>query len=284
MRAATPTASGWMVHIPTTTRPRRGRGGSRTSRPSPVRVAAISDIHGNLPALEAVLGELKREDPDVVVVCGDVASGPMPAETIDLLMKLDRARFVRGNADRGLIEEFDGKAPSEMPGPFADWCASQITREQRDFLASFESTVRIDEIDGLGRVLFCHATPRNDTDVMTVETPLERVRALIAGADVDVIVCGHTHMQFDRVVDGVRIVNPGSVGMPYGEPGAYWGLLGAGVKMQKTDYDREAAAARIRAKDWDNAKQFATKNVLSVPSVRQAMQFMRKMEANQAPA
>ena len=255
-----------------------------------MRVAAISDIHGNLPALEAVLAEVTREGPDLIVVCGDVASGPMPAETIDLLMTLDRARFVRGNADRGLIEEFDGKAPSEMPGPFADWCARQITREQRDFLASFESTVRIDEIDeideidGLGRVLFCHATPRNDVDVMTVETPVERVRALIAGVDADVIVCGHTHMQFDRTVNHVRVINGGSVGMPYGEPGAYWAWLGPGVKMRKTDYDREAAAARIRAKDWDGAEQFATTNVLSVPSVDEAMEFMRKMEAKQASA
>ena len=249
-----------------------------------MRVAAISDIHGNLPALEAVLAEVTREGPDLIVVCGDVASGPMPAETIDLLMTLDRARFVRGNADRGLVEEFDGKAPSEMPGPFADWCARQITREQRDFLASFERTVSIDEIDGVGRALFCHATPRNDVDVMTVETPVARVRALIAEADADVIVCGHTHMQFDRMVDRVRVINAGSVGMPYGEPGAYWAWLGPGVKMRKTDYDRGAAASRIRAKDWDNAEKFATDNVLSVPSIDQAMDFMRKMEAEQASA
>ena len=85
-----------------------------------MRVAAIADIHGNLPALEAVLGEVEREEPDLIVVCGDVASGPMPAETIDRLRALSRARFVRGNADRGLVDEFDGKSPSEMPGPFAD--------------------------------------------------------------------------------------------------------------------------------------------------------------------
>jgi len=249
-----------------------------------VRVAAISDIHGNLPALEAVLAEVERGKPDLIVVCGDVASGPMPAETIDLLRRLDRARFVSGNADRGLIEEFDGNPPPEMPGPFAGWCAKQITHEQRDFLASFESTVTIDGVDGLGRVVFCHATPLNDTDVMTVETPLARMRVLLGGAAADVVVCGHTHMQFDRTVDRIRVVNAGSVGMPYGEPGAYWAWLGPGLKMRKTDYDREGAVERIRAKGWDGAEQFAAQNVLRVPSIEEAMDFMRKMEAKQATA
>jgi len=246
-----------------------------------MRVAAISDIHGNLPALEAVLAEVEREAPDMIVVCGDVASGPMPAETIDLLKMLPRTRFVRGNADRGLIEEFDGKPPSEMPGPFADWCAAQIDREQRDFLASFEPTVAVDDVDGLGRVLFCHATPRNDTDVMTMETPLERMRRHVEGVDAAVVVCGHTHMQFDRAVDEVRVVNAGSVGMPYGGPGAWWAMLGPGLRLRRTDYDREAAAERIRAKDWSNADQFARENVLTVPSIEQAMGLMRKVEAKQ---
>ncbi len=247
-----------------------------------MRVAAVSDVHGNLPALEAVLAEVDRERPDLIVFCGDVASGPMPAETIERLMTVERARFVRGNADRGLLDEFDGKPASEMPGPFAGWCGKQITRRQRDFLASFENTVIVEGVDGVGRVLFCHATPRNDTDVMTVETPAERVRVLLGGADADVVVCGHTHMQFDRMVDGIRVVNAGSVGMPYGRPGAYWAMLGPAVDLRRTDYDRDAAASRIRAKDWDGADEFATRNVLTVPSVEEAMESMRRIEAKQA--
>ena len=246
-----------------------------------MRVAAISDIHGNLPALEAVLVEVKAEKPDLVVFCGDVASGPMPAETIELLMSLRGARFVRGNADRGLVEEFDGKAPSAMPGPFTTWCASQIKSEQRDFLAAFEDTVTVDGVDGLGQVLFCHATPRSDTDVFTIETPVERVRALMAGIDANVVVCGHTHMQFDRMVDHARVVNAGSVGMPYGEPGAYWALLGPGLVLRRTEYDRKAAAARIRSKNSEDAETFAANNVLNTPSVAEAMEFMRKAEAKQ---
>jgi putative phosphoesterase len=241
-----------------------------------MRVAALADIHGNLPALEAVLAEVAREKPDLVVFCGDVASGPMPAETIDLLRTIKGARFVRGNADRGLIEAFDGHALPEMPGPYADWAAAQLDSSQRDFLAGFEPSVQLED------VLFCHAVPANDTDVFTAETPDERLAELMRGVEAEVVVCGHTHMQFDRRSGRLRIVNPGSVGMPYGEPGAYWAIVDGGVEMRRTDYDREAAATRIRAKDWEQAEQFARENVMTVPSREQAMEFMRKMEAKQA--
>jgi putative phosphoesterase len=249
-----------------------------------VRIAVISDIHGNLPALEAVLDEIDHERPDLIVSCGDVASGPMPAETIDRLMTLNNIRLVSGNADRGLIDEFDGKPQGEMPGPFMDWCAQQITGRHRDFLAGFESTLRVEGVDGLGRVVFCHASPRNDMDVFTAKTPDERVRTLMAGVDADLVMCGHTHMQFDRNVDGLRVANAGSVGMPPGVPGAYWAMLGPDLEMRRTDYDREAAARRIRTKDWEDAEKFAAENVVMVPSVEQWMEFMREMEAKQIAA
>jgi len=247
-----------------------------------MRVAALEDIHGNLPALEAVLREVEREKPDLIVFCGDVASGPMPSETIDRLQTIQGVRFVSGNADRGLVDEFDGR-PSESPGPFAQWCAKQINSNQRDFLASFESAVRIDGVDGIGRALFCHAVPQNDIEVMTTETSQERMREILAGVDADLVVCGHTHMQFDRVVDRVRVVNAGSIGMTYGEPGACWAMLGPDVDLRRTDYDR-AAADRIRAKDWPSADSFARDNVLNVPSVEEAMEFMRAQESKQAQA
>jgi len=248
-----------------------------------MRVAALADIHGNLPALEAVLREVEREQPDLIVFCGDVASGPMPSETIDLLQTIHGARFVRGNADRGLVEEFDGK-PFVSPGPFAEWCAKQISHTQRDFLASFESTVAIAGVDGVGRVLFCHAVPQNDIDVMTTETPPDRMREILTGVDADLVVCGHTHMQFDRKIEAVRVVNAGSVGMTYGKPGACWAMLGPGVDLRRTDYDRQAAAGLIREKDWPSAESFARDNVINVPSEEEAMQFMREQEVKQAQA
>jgi putative phosphoesterase len=237
-------------------------------------VAALADIHGNLPALEAVLSELAREDIDLILFGGDVASGPFPAETLDVLRALPQARFVRGNADRSLVTAFDGEALSSWPGPAADWCASQLSRNHRDFLASFADTVSI-EVDGLRRVLFCHGSPRSDVEMMTSETPDERLRELIADVDADVVVCGHTHMPFERAIGTVRVVNPGSVGMPYGNPGAFWALLGPEIEFRRTDYDRVAAAARIRQSAWPGAEEFARENVLSVASAEEAFAFFR---------
>ena len=238
------------------------------------RVAALADIHGNLPAVEAVLADLARETVDLILVCGDVASGPLPVETLDLLGALPRARFVRGNADRSLVTAFDGGQLSSWPGPAADWCASQLSREHRDFLASFSETIPV-SVNGLGRVLFCHGSPRSDAEMMTMETPEERLRELLDGVDADVVVCGHTHMPFERLVGRVRVVNPGSVGMPYGNPGAFWALLGPGVEFRRTDYDREAAAARIRKSSWPGAEEFARENVLSVARAEEAVAFFR---------
>ncbi len=210
-----------------------------------MRIAVMADIHGNLPALEAVLSDVALEASNVVVVCGDVASGPLPVKALDLLRVLSGARFIRGNADRALVTAFDGGELPAFPGPAANWCAAQLSREHRDFLASFSPTVTVD-VDGLGRVLFCHGSPRSDVEMMTSETPDERLREVTAGVEADVVVCGHTHMPFDRMVGRVRVINPGSVGMPYGHPGAYWALLGPEVEFRRTDYDREAAAERIR--------------------------------------
>jgi putative phosphoesterase len=240
-----------------------------------MRVAVLSDIHGNLPALEVVLAQAATEVPDLIVVCGDVASGPLPAESLNVLRALPNARFLHGNADRGLVASYDGSIKPRLPGPAADWCAAQLSKQHRDFLSSFPDEVRL-EVDGLGRVLFCHGSPRGDEEIMTAATPERRLREMTAGSDADVIVCGHTHMQFDRTVGSVRIVNPGSVGMAYGEPGAHWALLGPRVEFRRTNYNREAAAVRIRESSWPGAEDFARDNVLSVPSIDEAMEFFRK--------
>jgi predicted phosphodiesterase len=230
-------------------------------------VAAIYDIHGNLPALEAALAEIAREGVDLILVGGDVAIGPHPAETIALLASLgDRLRFVRGNGDRELVAAFDEKR-SEGP---ASWEAGRIDQAARDFLAAFEETVTLD-IAGLGPVLFCHGTPRSDTEIVTVLTPDERFRAVLAGVETPLIVCGHTHIQFDRAVDDRRVVNAGSVGMPYqGTPGAFWLKIGPDLFPRRTAYDAERAARQIIATGYPDAEELIDTLFVSPPSAEDA--------------
>lgn len=222
-----------------------------------MRVAALYDIHGNLPALDAVLAELDSVEPDVLVIGGDVG-GPLVVDTLERLMALGaRARYVRGNHDRELVDAFDDGARVATPAaPALAWTARQLEPHHRDFLASFSATLQID-IPGVGRTLFCHGSPRDDDEDITDRTPEHRLQPMLHAVDENVIVCGHSHRQFDRRVLGKRLVNAGSVGMPYeGVAGAYWLLLGPGIELRRTDYDIDAAASRMRASgfpDVDNA-------------------------------
>jgi putative phosphoesterase len=205
-----------------------------------VRVAALSDIHGNLPALEAVLADVAREDVDAVVVAGDSISGPWPVEVLDLLERSD-ARVVRGNADREVLDR------SDRFGPLAGWCADRLRPERLARAAQWPLTLELD-VDGLGHVLVCHSTPSSDEVIYTRITPEEEMVSLLGDISADVVLTGHTHIQFDRrLAVGLRVVNPGSVGMPYeGAHGAFWALLGPDVEFRRTAYDVEAAAEAAR--------------------------------------
>ena len=204
-----------------------------------MRVAAINDVHGNLPALTAVLAEVDALRPDAIVVGGDVASGPMPVETLDAL-RARGALFVRGNADRVL--DVQGADEAEPWVRARRWVAARLGEERLAFLAALPLDLTL-EVTGLGPVRFCHGAPGSDEVTITRLTPEARLRKLLQGVDERVVVCGHTHVQFDRVVDGTRIVNAGSVGAPYeAEPGAYWAVLGPDVEFRRTEYDVEAAA------------------------------------------
>lgn len=220
------------------------------------RVAAIYDVHGNLPALESVLSEVERAEVDLVVVGGDVASGPMPVEVLDRLAGLgDRVRFVRGNADREVVSTYVGGRPAieaRMSDPslvMDGWAASRIGELHRDLLASFPERVVV-EVGTIGEVLFCHATPRSDEEIVTTATSDDRLRGILVDVGQDLVVCGHVHTQYDRGIDGKRMVNAGSVGLPYqGEPvGAFWALLGPeGVELRRSDYDLRGAVEAFRA-------------------------------------
>lgn len=246
-----------------------------------MRVAALYDIHGNLPALEAVLAEVEDAEPDAVVVGGDIVLGPMPPETLELLLGLgERALFVRGNCDR----EIAGDAPgAELWPQRTRWSAEQLDRGQRAWLAGLPDTQTVD-VDELGPVLFCHGSPRSDEEILTAISSEERVAVATAGVAEEVVVCGHTHVQFDRAVAGKRLVNAGSVGMPYESlPGAYWALLGPGLELRRTDYDRVAAAEAIRATGFPDAGEFAEENVLTVPSSQEATELFERMATADEP-
>lgn len=232
-----------------------------------MRVAALHDVHGNLPALEAVLAAVELKGVDLIVFGGDVAAGLLPVETIDRLMEIRDARFVMGNADRILVELFDAGGGSEE-GLIDVWCAAQIDRRQRDFLASFEPNVVV------GDVCICHATPHSDEAMFTRITPDDRVRELMQEVAQDVVVCGHTHMQFDRAVDGIRIVNAGSVGMPYGTTDACWALVdGTDVELRRTPYDLDAAAERLRGSGHSMRDRLIAENVLTSPPAEKVIAF-----------
>jgi putative phosphoesterase len=207
------------------------------------RIAVLADVHGVLPALEAVLAEPDVQSADVVVLAGDIASGPQPVETLDLLTGLgERVVWVRGNADRELVEMARGEFEKEPPDAVSPWAADQLRPDQVALLAELPTTVTI------GDVLFCHATPRDDEEVVLVDSPISRWAQVFTGLpdEVRTVVCGHTHMPFARQVDRRLVVNAGSVGMPYGAPGPSWALLTAdGVQLRRTALDASKAADRI---------------------------------------
>jgi predicted phosphodiesterase len=215
-------------------------------------LAALYDIHGNLPALDAVLAELYSDPPEAVVIGGDVAAGPMPHEVLARLGELPWPRYwLRGNADRAVVMGFDDTIPPELqdhPLWKGDaWAAKRLSREDRDFLDSVPPLVAV-SVEGIGDVLFCHATSRSDEERVTTATRPDRLARILEESGAEVVVAGHTHRQFDRSADGRRLINAGSIGRPYEhEPGAYWLRLGPDVRLIRTPYDTAAADARFHA-------------------------------------
>jgi len=257
-----------------------------------MRVAALYDIHGNLPALEAVLQDICQANVGQIVVGGDVVPGPMPRETLRRLLDLDLpTHFIYGNGEMAILAQIagtrigsvtywgttSGARPAENIVEIYRWTAAQLQSEFEPVLARWPKTFQL-EIDGLGQVLFCHSTPRSETEVFTRLTAEDRVLPLFEPLQVSMLVCGHTHMQFDRMIGGTRVVNAGSVGMPFGEPGAYWLLLGPDVQLRRTLYDFTQAAEHIRATEYPQAEEFAAQSVLTPPSEEKMLEVFAPFE------
>jgi putative phosphoesterase len=212
------------------------------------RVALLADVHGNAPALAAVLREAKSENVDLLVHAGDLTWGPLVEESLELVRDYDgRIEFVRGNADRAVLELADGTRND--PTDRDQWMSAHHDTEAVALLRSFSDHVVV-EVDGLGVVRVCHGSPRGDTECVTVATPETRVREFMADVEETIVATAHTHVQFDRRVDEIRLLNPGSVGLPYeGRPGAFWALLGPDVELRRTDYDLSETIAAYRETD-----------------------------------
>jgi putative phosphoesterase len=218
-----------------------------------MRIAVLSDVHGNLAALEAVLAEVADEGFDLVVSGGDVVAGPMPRECLERLAALgDDVRWVMGNADREVVAAFDGTLPVDPGDPVArsaHFAAQRLDGEHRDLLASFSPTVTVDG------ALVCHGTPASDTEIVTSRTDAARLAEAVRGVRAPVVVAGHVHLQFLQRSGAVQWVNAGSVGAPYeGAPGAYWlALTSEAPGLRRTRYDLGAAEAAIRATGYPDA-------------------------------
>lgn len=228
-----------------------------------MRVAALCDVHGNVPALEAVLVDLDKLDVDAIVFGGDIASGPLPRETVELVQSLD-AVCVRGNADvlasPAMNPEWDAARR---------WVEQQLDPEQIRWLADLPFSWSADE------ALYVHANPIDTEEVVTERTPEERVAEFVRGVEESRVVTGHIHIQFTREVGGIEWIGAGSVGMPYEDaPGAYWALIDDEVEFRRTEYDYERAATAIRASGHPMADEFADENVLQVPSREEALRFL----------
>jgi len=235
-----------------------------------MRIAALFDVHGNLPALEAVLAEVERAGVDRVVIGGDVLPGPMPRETLARLQSLEvPADFLRGNGDRETLEERPDR-PTRVPETARQqlrWCRAILSDAQALAVEAWPLTLGYD-VAGIGSVLFCHATPRSDEEVFTHLVPEPLLQPIFDGV-ADLVVCGHTHVQFDVMVGRTRVVNAGSVGMPFDGPGASWLLIDDGIQLRRTAYDRESAAAAVRRTAFPDAEQFASIYILNPPDMLQ---------------
>jgi predicted phosphodiesterase len=256
-----------------------------------MRVAALFDVHANLPALDAVMEGVRAAGVDLIVFGGDIVPGPMMRETFTRILSLDiPAQFIYGNGELGVLAQINAPSPdavtywgttggAPLPEPLKEvvrWSAGQVLPEHARAMAGWPMTLRL-AIPGLGNVLFCHATPHSETDAFTRLTPDDVLRPVFDGLGADIVVCGHTHMQFDRMIGATRVVNAGSVGMPFGRTGADWLLLGPDAQLRNTSYDLEEAAARVRGTAYPQAEEFAATSILNPPSESQILKVFTRI-------
>lgn len=236
---------------------------------SAARVAALYDIHGNLPALDAALDAVAHAQVDAIVIGGDVVLGPMPALVLERLATLTvPVLALRGNCDRLVVDAAAGVLAPRLPASVREsleWTAAQLSPAQLDWLSRLPMTVRVD-VTGRGAVRFCHATPRSDEEIIAPATPDREVAAMLAGTEESWVACGHTHVQFRRTVAAWELLNAGSVGMSTGAAEAHWLLLDSASEWQRTPYDAVKAASAIASTSFPGAQAFIEGHVRQAPT------------------
>lgn len=227
-----------------------------------MRVAALYDIHGNLPALQAVLNEIERSGIDRIVIGGDVLPGPLALESLEAL---DRLRipvdWIRGNGDRECLEHFHGRETEWFRNAAESWrvpireSVRRLTFHWADRIARWPGEITM-TLPTLGSVTFCHAIPGNDAAIFTARTPESNLRTTFDRHSGTMVVCGHTHMPFQRMIGTTCVINAGSVGMPVGSHAASWLILGSTWEFRLTDYDLGRAEQMIRDSHDPQADEF----------------------------
>ena len=229
-------------------------------------VLALYDIHANVDALEAVLADPRAARPDAVVVGGDAVPGQFARATLERLEQLDvPVRWVRGNGEREVAEAVGAPPPAEddLVGRFAAITAAELGDERARALGELPLTL---ELDG---VLYCHASPRRDDEMLTRLSSDERWADALAEVAAGVVVAGHTHQQDDRVVGGVRFLNAGSVGLPYeGDGAARWLWVSDGApELRSTAYDAAAAGERMLSAGWPDERSIGAALIEPVEAI-----------------
>lgn len=249
-----------------------------------MKIAALYDIHANPIALKAVLKDIEKIEVDLIIVGGDVITGPMLKETFVLLQNvITPMKYILGNAESEVLRHLNGdeiNGLTESANEEARWVSKQLSSEQKETIGSWPKTEKI-ELEELGNILFCHGTPRSDIEIFTKITPKEKLKLKFENVNASIVICGHTHMQFDLSIGNLRVINAGSVGMPFGKTGADWLLIENTINFKHTAYDLEEAASLIRKSNYPYAESFVSNNVLKTPSEVDALNMLTEMEKNQ---
>jgi predicted phosphodiesterase len=222
------------------------------------RLACLADVHANVAALEAVLQSEEFATADAVAFLGCVTTGPEPQAVLERTASLGiPTYFLAGNGERNVIELADGKVDEEWV--VGSWILGQHKAKALATIRSWPKTL-VASVEGLGDVRLCHGSPRSDIELFTPLTSAARIEDATKDVAQRVVAHGHTHLQYERTVESMRIIGSGSVGLPYtsGPFGARWAILGPDVELICTPYDIGHARRRVTASGYPSPKFLET--------------------------